>query len=100
MLPPFSACRPCQIPPPLPCRPHPCSKEGKWEETYLGLLGEQAGVEARQCSAYATCRGCHSGGALEPVLCDNGECPVTYSRLACSSRLQQLDAQLRRLDIF
>jgi hypothetical protein len=34
------------------------------------------------------------------VLCDSGECPVTYARLGSSSRLQQLDQQLRRLDIF
>lgn len=28
-----------------------------------------------------------------------GECPVTYTRLSCSSRLQLVDRQLRRLDI-
>lgn len=74
--------------------------EGRWEDCYVTLLEEQAGVEARQCSAYAACRDCHSGGAVGPVLCENGECPVTYTRLACSSRLQLVDKQLRRMDIW
>ncbi|KAL4859641.1 DNA polymerase delta catalytic subunit [Chlorella vulgaris] len=74
--------------------------EGRWEDCYVNLLEEQAGVEARQCSAYAACRDCHSGGAVGPVLCENGECPVTYTRLGCSSRLQLVDKQLRRMDIW
>lgn len=81
--------------------PSPADRlEGKWEATYLGLLGEQAAEEGRQAASYAACRDCHSGGASGPVLCENGECPVTYARLACSSRLQQVELQLRRLDIF
>jgi DNA polymerase delta subunit 1 len=77
-----------------------CSKEGRWEETYLGLLDDQAAAEARQSAAYSACAACHSGGASGPVLCENGECPFTFTRLACSSRVQQVDKQLRRLDIF
>ena len=84
----------------LPASPAGCSAAGKWEETYLSLLEEQAASEARQSAAFAACRDCHSGGVLGTVLCDSGECPVTYARLGSSSRLQQLDQQLRRLDIF
>lgn len=75
-----------------------CREAGKWEEAYLGLPAEEGHAEARQAAAFAACRACHSGGASNPVLCDSSECPVTYSRLACSSRLQQLGKQLRRLD--
>lgn len=47
--------------------------EGKWESAYLELLEAQAAAEARQSAAFAACRDCHSGGALGPVLCENGE---------------------------
>jgi DNA polymerase delta subunit 1 len=85
---------------PLPSLILPCSTPGRWEETYLSLLDDQTAAEARQTAAHAACRDCHSGGVLGPVLCENGECPVTYARLACSSRVQLADKQLRRLDIF
>lgn len=76
-----------------------CRTEGKWAETYLRLGEEQRGAQARQAAALAACAGCHSGGGCGPVLCENGECPVTYTRLACSSRLQQVEGQLARMDI-
>lgn len=65
----------------------------------MALLEEQAAGEARQAAAFAACRGCHSGGCAGPVLCANAECPVTFARLACSSRLQQVERQLRRMDV-
>jgi len=41
---------------------------------------------------------CHSGGLLGPVLCENGECPVLYSRLQSASRIEVLEQSLDRLD--
>lgn len=78
-----------------------CSKvEGRRAETLLGLLHEDALQEARRCAAYAACRQCHSGTIEELVLCDNGECPVTYDRLGTAATLRTLGTSLKRIDIY
>ena len=73
---------------------------GRWEEAYLGVLDDASEAEARNCAAHAACRQCHSGLVSQEVLCDNSECPVTYTRLGTASALQAAQQSLRRLDIF
>lgn len=78
-----------------------CAGEaGKWEEAYLGALGEAAAAEARAAAAAAACRSCDSATLGQPVLCDNGECPVTYARLGAAADASAAAKALRRLDIF
>ena len=77
-----------------------CRSDGAcWQAAYMELLSDEAAAEARAAAAHAACRDCHSGGAAGPVLCENGECPVTYARLACSSRVQAAGRALRRMDL-
>jgi len=73
--------------------------DGKRAETLLGLLHESGLQEARQCAVHAACRQCHSGTLEEAVLCENGECMITYERLRTAAAVRALHVSLRRLDI-
>ena len=51
-------------------------QEGRLEEVYLELLGEERRLDRRLCMTSAMCARCHSGGLTRPILCQNGECSV------------------------
>ena len=76
-----------------------CTEEdGKWSQTWLRVLQQLRDAERRRGLSHSTCMRCHSGGLMGPVLCDNGECPVLYSRLQSASRIEVLEQSLDRLD--
>ena len=62
-----------------------------------GLLREANQLEGRHCAAHALCARCHSGGAMGPVLCENGECEVLYARLGAQTRLAALLPSIERM---
>lgn len=70
---------------------------GMWERIWLGLLEEARGAERRRGLAFSICASCHSGGLVGSVVCENGECPVLYSRLSSTSRLQALEQSMHRM---
>lgn len=63
----------------------------------MGLIAEVTSTERRRGLAFSTCAHCHSGGLAGAVACENGECPVLYSRLSSTSRLQALEQSMERL---
>lgn len=65
---------------------------------YLEILSEVDAAESRHHAACSTCIRCHSGGLFGPILCENGECAVMYSRLSAGHRLTTASHNLRRLD--
>lgn len=73
-------------------------EENMKERVYNSLIEERSVVEARQSAAHAACRACDSGLVCEDVLCNNGECPVTYERLSAGRTLRGLEVSLNRLD--
>lgn len=75
------------------------AQEGVWAETYLSTIHEAAVQEAKRSSAYSACRSCDSSLLSQSVLCDNGECPVTYHRLSTDAALGSIGTALSRLDI-
>lgn len=75
-------------------------EEDRWAQAFLAIEEEETKAEARNAAAHAACRQCHSGLLCEEVLCDNGECPVTYARLSSQGTLRSTAESLRRLDIF
>ena len=72
-------------------------EDGTRERTWLGLLREAERMERKRGLAFATCARCHSGGLQGAVVCENGECPVLYSRLSSTSQLHALDDSMARL---
>lgn len=64
----------------------------------MDLLQERNIAEDRLAASHAFCTRCHSGGTSGAFLCDNGECPVLYARLASSARIGPLQQSLLRLD--
>ena len=72
--------------------------EGAWAGAYLDLLRDSNLAEDRLAASQAFCTRCHSGGPSGAFLCDNGECPVLYARLASSARIGPLQQSLSRLD--
>ena len=76
-----------------------CSnKEGTWGKTWLDTMHEASRLEANFCASYAVCRGCHSGLMHENVLCENSECPVTYTRITNKAALERAHINLKRID--
>ena len=76
-----------------------CSEvKGAWEQAWLQATSDASAVESRACAAYAACRECHSGLLQDDVLCENGECPITYVRLQSKSARHDADVTLKRLD--
>ena len=73
-------------------------EEGTLARVHLSILAELGAAEHRHHMAHATCIRCHSGGLLGPVVCENGECPVLYSRLSAAQRLVTAVHNLERLD--
>jgi DNA polymerase delta subunit 1 len=78
-----------------------CVQEpGRWEEAYLVAVHDLSEAEARNSASCSACRQCDSGLSSQKVICENSECPVTYSRLAGQSAVAVATQSLRRLDIF
>ena len=78
-----------------------CSREeDRWAQVFLTIEGDFEVAEARHAAALGFCTKCHSGLLSEQVLCDNGECPVTYARLSSQVAMHSAAESLRRLDIF
>ena len=75
-------------------------EDGRWEISFLTVDEEYKEGEARKSAAHAACRQCHSGLVTQDILCDNGECPVTYSRASAEETMRRSEMSLRRLDIF
>ena len=86
-------------------------QEGRLEEVYLELLGEERRLDRRLCTTSAMCARCHSGGLTRPILCQNGECSVrstdpdhSYEVMLCMHLLGRGDQyyltwQLRGLQV-
>ena len=65
---------------------------------WLQLTDQVNAARHRQQLAMSTCMRCHSGGMMGSVVCENGECPVLFSRLSSANRLETLLKARQRLD--
>ena len=72
--------------------------DAQWAHTWLRVLQQLRDAERRRGLSHSTCIRCHSGGMMQPVLCENAECPVLYSRLQSGGRIEVLEQSLQRLD--
>jgi len=68
-------------------------------QVWLDLTDRINSARERQHLAMSTCMRCHSGGMLGPIVCENGECAVLFTRMSASNRLETLlKARERLLD--
>ena len=74
-------------------------EEGRWQQVYCGLRVEANEEELRSANAHAQCRQCDSGVLGQRVVCENGECRVTFARLESDRGLRDVGIKLNRMDI-
>lgn len=67
-------------------------------QVWLELTHRISATRQRQRLAMSTCVACHSGGLTGSILCENGECPVFFTRTATAKRLDTLLKARQRLD--
>ncbi len=70
----------------------------KLPEVYLEFQKHVDEFETHRAQALSYCARCHSGGLGQPVVCENGECPVLYARIESAARLTTVSQSLARLD--
>ncbi|KAF8067421.1 POLD1 [Scenedesmus sp. PABB004] len=76
-----------------------CAREpGTRAAVLVALTAEAGGAAARLAAAHSACRRCGSGCQFGAVLCENGECPVMYARLASERAGRTAAHALARLD--
>jgi DNA polymerase delta subunit 1 len=76
-----------------------CAKEdGKRESVFISVMHEASDAAERFSAAHSACRFCHSGSQWGGVVCENGECPVAYERLASERLVRTAEHRLLRLD--
>ena len=86
-------------PPPPPALCDSCQQQpDSWAQAYLGALQEEGRQWEQLCGAQAACLSCHSGGHCGPVVCENGECPALFPRLAAARALAGVEGRLERLE--
>jgi DNA polymerase delta subunit 1 len=76
-----------------------CEGAGARPGALLRELGEAGEAAAHGAAAAAACRACDSALLCQPILCANGECPVTYARIEAARRAAAAGAALRRLEM-
>jgi hypothetical protein len=88
-----------QAPAPAPALCNSCQLQaGCWARTLLGTLQDDSRKWQQLCRAEAACLACNSGGHAGPVVCENGECPALYPRLAAARALAASEGRLERPD--
>lgn len=73
--------------------------DGKRQEVLLNIVHEAACLESELSAAYSACRSCQSGLAMQPVICHNAECPVTYVKIGDHANLEAVALAFKRLEL-